>query len=145
MRQTPGTEISLAEMGKLFNWDGSDLSHTIYMLMCSEQLMIARRDITNPEQQTQEVQLKLEFSMKFLQAGGFTFFYDLFTTLSKQDFDKDLIRTKCLAHLLKLINHLLSIKPQNLLKQISKSGLLKVLIVESMNIIQSFIFTLKKQ
>jgi hypothetical protein len=62
--QTPAT--ALAEWTKLMNWNSDELSKSCYYLMSLEELMVAKKEAVNQEQQQQEVAQKQEFCGKLI-------------------------------------------------------------------------------
>ena len=72
--------------------------------MALEDLMIPKKDSNNPEVLAQEIQSKQEFTLKFLSNGGFSFLFDIFSTLNKKNLETDIIKTKILTILLRLLS-----------------------------------------
>lgn len=51
---------------KMFRWNGSDLSSTVYYLMVLEDLMISKKEVMTQEMIIQDQQQKGEFCNKFV-------------------------------------------------------------------------------
>ena len=49
------SESSIHDWEKIFSWNGSDLSKTVYLLMVLEDMMIPRRESANQEAIQQEL------------------------------------------------------------------------------------------
>ncbi len=67
-----------------------------------------------------------------MQAGGYQFLFDLFTTIDKKNIDQDIIKTKVLSLLLKLESHLFSYKQVSVFKQTVTPAHIEVLMRESL-------------
>ena len=72
------SESKVSEWDQMMTWNGKDLSNTVYFLMGLEELMIGKKEFTNPEQQQQENIQRLEFCQKVIQKNGFSFMYTIF-------------------------------------------------------------------
>lgn len=113
--------------------------------MTLEELIIAKKDSLNQEANQLEVQQKQEFSVKFLQNGGFQFLFELFLQIDKRKLERDIIRTKLLNILVKILLNLLSLKLTPSFKAAVTADHIKQLIKENLSIIENFIDSLNVQ
>lgn len=98
------SDASVSDWEKIFRWNGTDLSPTVYYLMSLEDLMIPKKDFAGLDASDQ--QNKLEFSLKFLQKGGFNFLFNMLCELSKNELEKDTLKTKILSTLTRIIQYI---------------------------------------
>mmetsp|Transcript_8862 Transcript_8862/g.8235 ORF Transcript_8862/g.8235 Transcript_8862/m.8235 type:complete len:129 (+) Transcript_8862:3075-3461(+) len=66
-------EAKIPDWDRIMQYDGKNLSHTAYSLMCLEEMLMPKRNQFNQEQEEQENQKKMEFCIKFLKTNGFFF------------------------------------------------------------------------
>lgn len=64
--------------------------------------------------------------MKLISNGGFNFLHELFKSLNKSKIEKDIIRTKILALLLRFFSHFFKFKANSMFKQAVTPQLLEI-------------------
>lgn len=133
------------EWNQLFSWNGQNMAKPCYFLMSLEDLMISRKDSPNPEQVQQEVQQKQEFTLKLLQNGGFFYLFEMFINMDKKSLERNVIKTKLLAILLKLLANLFLLKQTSVFKQSVTSTQIDKLVFETLTLVESFIMTVRTQ
>ena len=90
---------------------------TCYYLMTLEDLIIPKKDSPIPEVNNQEVQQKNDFVVKLISNGGFHFLNELFKSINKAKIEREIIKTKILALLLRFFSHFFKFKGSATFKQ----------------------------
>ena len=80
------------------------MSETLYNLMVLEDSIVPKlKKFSSRDANQQDLQMKLEFSIKFIGRGGFKFLYQLFNKIPKEKLELDCVRTKILTLIVKIV------------------------------------------
>jgi ubiquitin C-terminal hydrolase len=135
-------DTQLEDWDKMMQWEGGrNLSYPVYYLMTLEEMIVQKKEMTNQDNLDKENMAKLEFCQKFLTRNGFFFIENMYLALDKSNLETQVLKTKALTLLLRVISYLFSIKQFSLLKNQLKPATIDKLIHETLNIINSFIRT----
>jgi|LauGreDrversion4_2_1035121.scaffolds.fasta_scaffold101993_2 hypothetical protein len=89
--------------------------------------------------------MKVDFSLKFLQHGGLLFLCDLFQSVIKSSLEKDIIKTKMVTVLLRVLSALFMVSKNPPFKDAATPQILDILVKETLAVYQSYIKSVFEQ